>query len=99
MARRILVIIILLLCLVSRAMAAGDYRGDDRCPPPKDWQGYSPPYNPLDHPDEFPTFNGADLPGWSCSYQREDGVVVQYGDSRSPQEQWLATYVDSVSQQ
>jgi hypothetical protein len=76
-------------------MAAGDYRGDDRCPLPKDWQGYSLPYNPIDHPDEFPTFNGADLPGWSCSYQREDGVVVQYGDSRSPQEQWLATYLDS----
>lgn len=99
MALRILLIIILLLCSVSGAMAAGDYRGDDRCPPPKDWLGYSPPYNPLDHPNEFPAFSGADLPGWSCSYQRDDGVVVQYGDSRSPQEQWLATYVNSGQQE
>lgn len=74
------------------AMATGDYRGDERCQPPRDWQGYSPPYDPLEHPGEFPTFPGADQPGWSCSYQRQDGTIVQYGDSRSPQEQWLAVY-------
>lgn len=72
--------------------AAGDYRGDERCPPPKDWSGYSEPYQPLDHPHDFPTFEKADQPGWSCSYQREDGVVVQYGDSRSPRQQWLDTW-------
>ena len=85
----------LLLCWSAGAFAAGDYRGDERCPPPKDWEGYSPPYNPLDHPQEYPDFPGADLPGWSCSYQREDGVIVQYGDSRSPQQQWLETYGDN----
>jgi hypothetical protein len=29
------------------------------------------------------------MSGWSYSYQRDDGVVVQYGDSRTPQLQWL----------
>jgi hypothetical protein len=46
----------------------------------------------MDHPHDYPTFYGADKPGWSCSYQREDGVIVQYGDSRTPQEQWLALW-------
>ena len=72
--------------------AAGDYRGDERCPPPKDWSAYSEPYEPRDHPNEYPTFHKADWPGWSCSYQREDGTIIQYGDSRTPQEQWLATW-------
>lgn len=96
---RTVMIIILLFCRLSAALAAGDYRGDERCPPPKDWQGYSPPYDPLDHPSEFPTFPGADLPGWSCSYQRDDGVVVQYGDSRTPQEQWLSLHGDQQGQE
>jgi hypothetical protein len=71
------------------------YTGDDRCPPPKDNGTYSSPYNALDHRQEFPTFPDADKPGWSCSYQREDGVVVQYGDSRSPQQQWVAIWGDN----
>lgn len=65
------------------------YVGDDLCPPPKDDGKYSAPYNALDHPHEYPAFPGADKPGWSCSYNREDGVIIQYGDSRTPQEQWL----------
>lgn len=65
------------------------YAGDKHCPPPKDDGTYSPPYNALDHPHEYPTFREADKHGWSCSYQREDGVIVQFGDSRTPQEQWL----------
>lgn len=68
------------------------YRGDERCPPPRDDGTYSAPYNALDHRLEYPTFEGADKPGWSCSYQREDGVTVQYGDSRTPQQQWLAAW-------
>lgn len=65
------------------------YVGNERCPPPRDDGTYSAPYNASDHPNDYPTFKGADKPGWSCSYQREDGVIVQYGDSRTPQEQWL----------
>jgi hypothetical protein len=65
------------------------YSGDKRCQPPDDNGTYSAPYNALDHRNDYPTFNGADKPGWACSYQREDGVIVQYGDSRSPQQQWL----------
>lgn len=80
------------LFMTSTVFAAGDYRGDERCPLPKDWSKYSEPYDPLDHKDEFPQFYKADWPGWSCSYIREDGVLVQYGDIRSPQEQWLAVY-------
>lgn len=82
----------LLLGSAALAGAAGDYRGDERCPPPKDWSKYSEPYEPLDHPDDYPTFPKADWPGWACSYQRDDGVIVQYGDARTPQEQWLATW-------
>ncbi|MBK5277049.1 MAG: hypothetical protein JJE30_18640 [Desulfuromonadales bacterium] len=90
------VILWLFVCMipagVSLAHAAGDYRGDDRCPPPKDWSEYSEPYNPLDHASDYPVFYKSDWPGWSCSYTREDGVIVQYGDSRSPQEQWIAVW-------
>jgi hypothetical protein len=87
----------ILMCMLvgwtgSVASAAGDYRGDARCPLPVDWSKYSEPYNPLEHHNEYPTFYKADWPGWSCSYQREDGVVIQYGDSRTPQQQWLDTY-------
>lgn len=65
------------------------YKGGERCPPPREDGTYSAPYNALDHRQEYPSFDGADKPGWSCSYPREDGVIVQYGDSRTPQQQWL----------
>ena len=68
------------------------YSGDEGCPPPRDDGTYSAPYNALEHPREYPTFSGADKPGWSCSYRREDGVIVQFGDSRTPQQQWLAIW-------
>jgi hypothetical protein len=71
------------------------YTGDERCPPPSDDGRYSAPYNALDHRLEYPTFSGADKPGWSCSYQREDGVIIQYGDSRTPQQQWLNVWGDN----
>jgi hypothetical protein len=88
----LLFIACLLLCNASSGQAAGDYRGDERCPPPSDWSQYSPPYEPLDHQSEYPVFAKADQQGWSCSYQREDGVIVQYGDIRTPQEQWLSVW-------
>ena len=93
-------ILVLLLCIpASLAWADGDYRGDERCPRPTDWSNYSEPYYPREHPTEYPTFYKADRPGWSCSYQREDGVIVQYGDSRTPQEQWLGMYGGSNGDQ
>jgi hypothetical protein len=92
MKKRILILICLIVTISSGTFAAGDYRGDERCPRPTDWSNYSEPYDPLEHPHDYPTFYKADKPGWSCSYQREDGVVVQYGDSRTPQEQWLAVF-------
>jgi hypothetical protein len=70
----------------------GWYTGDERCHPPKNDGTYSAPYNALEHPKEYPTFNGADIHGWSCSYQRDDGVTVQFGDSRTPQEQWQSVW-------
>lgn len=70
------------------AMGRTWYTGDDRCPPPRDDGTYSAPYQALDHRQDYPDFPGADVPGWSCSYLREDGVIVQYGDSRTPQQQW-----------
>ncbi|NJD39289.1 MAG: hypothetical protein FIA89_13350 [Geobacter sp.] len=82
----------LLLASAVQAQADGDYRGDERCPLPKDWSNYSEPYYPQDHPNEYPTFDKADRPGWCCSYQRDDGVIVQYGDCRTPQEQWLSVF-------
>lgn len=88
----------LTVALTSGAGAAGDYRGDERCPLPTDWSRYSEPYEPLDHPNEYPTFHKADWPGWSCSYQREDGVIVQYGDSRTPQEQWRGVWGGGASE-
>lgn len=79
--------------ICSPALGADSwYVGDQRCPPPADDDTYSAPYNALEHPTDYPTFAGADKPGWSCTYAREDGVIVQYGDSRTPQEQWLAIY-------
>lgn len=73
------------------------YTGDGRCPAPKDDGTYAAPYNPLKYPHEFPVFAGADKKGWSCSYQREDGVLVQFGDSRTPQEQWRSVWGDMNS--
>ena len=98
MKNKSVIISCLLVVVSSAAFAAGDYRGDERCPLPRDWSKYSEPYEPLDHPTEYPTFYKADFPGWSCSYQREDGVIVQYGDSRTPQEQWLGMYGGSGDQ-
>jgi len=74
------------------------YAGDERCPPPKDDGMYSAPYNAHDYPHDYPTFPEADKHGWSCSYSKEDGVIVQYGDSRTPQQQWLAIYGDHDNQ-
>lgn len=71
------------------------YTGDARCPPPVDDGRYSAPYNALDHRQDYPTFFGADKPGWSCSYQREDGVIIQYGDNRTPQQQWREVWGDN----
>ena len=68
------------------------YVGDGQCPPPKDDGRYSTPYKAIEHPNDYPAFAGADKPGWSCSYQRENGVIVQYGDSRTPQQQWLGLW-------
>lgn len=100
MVRRTIFMLSLVMLCQSPALLAAEtvsggrpwYAGDERCPPPRDDGTYSAPYNAIDHRFEFPTFAGADRPGWSCSYQREDGVIVQYGDSRTPQEQWLALW-------
>ncbi len=92
MLKRIMILGCLMVAVSSQVFAAGDYTGDEKCPLPADWSNYSEPYNPLNHPTEYPTFYKADWPGWSCSYQREDGVIVQYGDSRTPQQQWLGMY-------
>ena len=91
-------VICMLALTATLAYGAGDYRGDERCPRPTDWSKYSEPYDPMEHPHEYPTFHKADWPGWFCSYQREDGVLVQYGDSRTPQEQWLAIFGGSDNQ-
>lgn len=92
MKKKILLFTSLMLCTLSSAYAAGDYRGDERCPLPKDWSKFSEPYEPLEHMNDYPVFPKADWPGWSCSYQREDGVIVQFGDIRSPQQQWLSIW-------
>ena len=88
--------VVVLAMLLAAAQGQGEagkwYSGDERCPPPPDDGTYSAPYNALDHRQEYPDFPGADKPGWSCSYQREDGVTVQYGDSRTPQQQWIAVW-------
>jgi hypothetical protein len=96
---RAMILALLLVISAGLAWADGDYRGDERCPVPTDWSNYSEPYYPRDHPTEYPTFYKADRPGWCCSYQREDGVIVQYGDCRTPQEQWLAVYGGSNGDQ
>jgi hypothetical protein len=91
----ILMILFAVTLFVRQAHGDGGstwYTGDERCPPPKDDGTYSAPYDAFKNPHDYPTFFGADTPGWSCSYQREDGVIVQFGNSLSPQQQWLAIY-------
>lgn len=91
----ILSLLVSLVITGSQANSAGKwYIGDDRCPPPRDDGSFSAPYNPLDHANEYPVFAGADKPGWSCSYQNDKGILIQYGDSRTPQEQWRAVWGD-----
>jgi len=87
-------IVVAVILTVSQVYSGSNewYKGDDRCPPPKDDGKYSAPYNALEHPTEYPTFYDADRPGWSCSYQRPDGVIVQYGNSLTPQQQWLQVW-------
>lgn len=68
------------------------YKGDNQCPPPANDGTFSAPYDAKAHPHDYPTFQGADKSGWSCSYQRADGVMVQFGDSRTPQQQWMAIW-------
>lgn len=97
--RKLLIIIPLVLLAASAHATNNWYVGDDRCPPPKDDGTYSAPYNALDHPNEYPVFAGADKPGWSCSYQREDGTIIQFGDSRTPQQQWLDVWKNSSNDQ
>lgn len=90
-------VIMAVMVALLPANSAKWYVGDERCPPPTDDGTYAAPYNALEHPREYPTFVGADKPGWSCSYQREDGVIVQYGDSRTPQEQWQSVWGNGIS--
>jgi hypothetical protein len=89
--RKKMVLVFFMALAATHVYGADDtwYVGDDRCPAPKDDGTYSAPYHALDHRQEYPTFHGADKSGWSCSYQKDDGVIVQYGDSRTPQQQWL----------
>jgi len=94
-------IVAVMIAYMAAVMSPGGekwYVGDERCPPPRDDGSYSAPYRAIDHQNEYPIFVGADKPGWSCSYQRENGVIVQYGDSRTPQEQWLAIWGDKQSE-
>lgn len=86
-------ILVLVLAASAGNCAEGKwYTGDEQCPVPVDDGTYSAPYDAKEHPHDYPTFQGADKPGWSCSYQRADGVIVQYGDSRTPQQQWMAIW-------
>lgn len=87
---KIIIIPLIIVGIATPQVHSTWYTGDEHCPPPKDDGTYSAPYNPLDYPNEYPTFPSADKKGWSCSYQREDGVIIQYGDSRTPQEKWLS---------
>jgi len=94
---KIIVGLIVFLVGVMPLHAENWYVGDEHCPPPKDDGTYSPPYKAIDYPYDYPEFAGADKPGWSCSYKREDGVIIQYGDSRTPQEQWKSVWGDRKS--
>jgi len=87
-------ILIVMSLAATQAYSADNkwYSGDEHCPPPKDDGTYSEPYDAKEHAQDYPTINGADKPGWSCSYKRDDGVIVQYGNSQTPQQQWLAIW-------
>ena len=89
---RVLAVTALLGVAVAYSAETNWYAGDERCRPPKDDGTYSAPYDAREHPGEYPTFPGADKPGWFCSYQRGDGVLVQHGNSLTPQQQWLAVW-------
>ena len=92
--RKVLAILFAVTVIATQVHSADNkwYTGDERCLPPKDDGKYSPPYDAKDHPHEYPTFHGADKPGWACSYQREGGAIVQFGNSQTPQQQWLAIW-------
>ncbi|HIJ81178.1 MAG TPA: hypothetical protein HPP76_05670 [Desulfuromonadales bacterium] len=92
--KRVIPITALMAMAASLAYGADTawYTGDERCQPPKDDGTYSAPYNAQEYSREYPTFSDADKQGWSCSYQRENGTIVQFGDSRSPQQQWLSLW-------
>ena len=92
MKTAIAVTFLVMVALQADAAEKRWYTGDERCPPPRDDGTYSEPYNPLEHPQDYPVFAEADKSGWSCSYQRGDGVLVQFGDSRTPQQQWLSLW-------
>lgn len=94
MKRAILAVIATTIAAATLAEGADSwYAGDPRCVPPKDDGSYAAPYNATEHPGDYPAFQGADKPGWSCSYQRDDGVIVQYGNSLTPQQQWIAYWI------
>lgn len=95
--KNVIAVLIAALAAVMPLDSQQWYVGDGQCPPPKDDGRYSAPYKAIEHPNDYPTFVGADKPGWSCSYLREDGVIVQYGDSRTPQQQWLGIWGNSNS--
>lgn len=86
-----------IIAALAAVMPLDSQLGEGQCLPPKDDGRYSAPYKAIEHPNDYPVFAGADKPGWSCSYQRKDGVIVQSGDSRTPQEQWLSIWGDSNS--
>jgi len=88
--RKVFAVLFVVTLAAAQAHGADNewYAGDERCPPPEDDGTYSAPYDAQGYPQDYPTFTGADKSGWSCSYEREDGVIVQYGDSRTPQQQW-----------
>lgn len=92
---RILFVVLVVAGFASTEVYATEqqwYSGNQICLPPKDDGTYSAPYDAQQHPHDYPTFADADKPGWSCSYQRADGVIIQFGDSRTPQEQWRALW-------
>jgi hypothetical protein len=67
--RRVLTILFVAILAAAQAHGADGewYTGDERGPPPKDDVTYCAPYNAQDYPHDYPTFYGADKPGWSCS--------------------------------
>lgn len=79
----------------ARRDAAVGYRvavikGDERCRPPRDYNaaGYARPIDVLGTPNEPTGYEAEHMKQWSCSYQRPDGTIVNYGSSFTPLEQW-----------